>query len=169
MLAACLVGAGCSSGAGGPSTSNAAGGGGPAAAGVAAVSGGGGAPAAAGAAGAASSGKLSFANDVFPKVIRVKCGSCHNDAPSFGGLAFFPGPELAYTNLVGVPSGDKPAYQCAGSGLNRVQPGEPENSLIYLKLTLPPCGGKMPPPAFGTATPEQVELVRQWIVDGALP
>jgi hypothetical protein len=127
-------------------------------------------PGAAGAAGGAPAGKLSFANDVFPKVIRSKCSACHNDAPSFGGLAFFPGgAEFAYANLVGVPSGDKPEYQCAGSGLNRVQPGEPEKSLIYLKLTLPPCGGKMPPPAFGTTTPEQQELVRQWIADGALP
>jgi uncharacterized membrane protein len=118
---------------------------------------------------AAASGKLSFANDVFPKVIRVKCGACHNDAPSFGGLALFPAAETAHANLVGVPSGKKEGYLCAGSELNRVQPGEPEKSLIYLKLTNPPCGGKMPPAAFGTTTPEQVELVRQWIADGALP
>jgi len=119
---------------------------------------------------AAASGKLSFANDVFPKVIRIKCGACHNDAPSFGGLAFFPGgPETAYANLVGVRSGDKPDYLCSASPLKRVEPGDPEKSLMYLKITNPSCGGKMPPPAFGTATPEQVELVRQWIADGALP
>ena len=130
---------------------------------VAAVSGG------AGAAGGAASGKLSFANDVFPKVIRSKCGACHNDGPSFGGLAFFPGPETAYANLVGVRSGDKEEYLCAGSTLKRVEPGDPEKSLMYLKLTNPSCGRKMPPPAFGTTTPEQIELVRQWIADGALP
>jgi len=125
---------------------------------------------AAGAAGGAASGKLSFANDIYPKVIRSKCGACHNDAPSFGGLAFFPGgPETAYANLVGVRSGDMPNYLCSGSPLKRVEPGDPENSLMYRKITNPSCGGKMPPPAFGTTTPEQQELVRQWIADGALP
>jgi hypothetical protein len=143
----------------GAGTGAAAGGGGD----VAAVGG------AAGAAGGAASGKLSFANDIFPKVIRSKCGACHNDAPSFGGLAFFPGgPETAYANLVGVRSGDKPNYLCSASPLKRVEPGDPDN-LMYRKITNPSCGGKMPPPAFGTTTPEQQELVRQWIADGALP
>jgi hypothetical protein len=144
-------------------------------AGAGAAAGGGGGDAAAvggaaGAAGGAASGKLSFANDIYPKVIRSKCGACHNDAPSFGGLAFFPGgPETAYANLVGVRSGDMPNYLCSSSPLKRVEPGDPENSLMYRKITNPSCGGKMPPPAFGTTTPEQQELVRQWIADGALP
>ena len=51
----------------------------------------------------------------------------------------------------------------------RVKPGDPEHSLLYLKLTLPPCGSKMPPAAFTQATEEQVSLVRQWIADGAAP
>lgn len=117
----------------------------------------------------APTGKLSFANDVFPTVIRSKCGACHSDAPSFGGLAFFPGAETAYANLVGVPAGNEETYKCKGSGLLRVQPGDPDKSLIYLKLTNPPCGSKMPPGMFGTATPEQVDLVRRWIVEGAAP
>ena len=137
---------------------------------AAAVGGASGAADAAGAAGGSPSGKLSFANDIFPKVIRSKCSACHNDAPSFGGLAFFPGgPEFAYANLVGVRSGEKEGYLCAGSPLKRVEPGDPDNSLMYRKITNPSCGGKMPPPAFGTTTPEQQELVRQWIADGALP
>lgn len=119
---------------------------------------------------AMATGKLSFANDVFPKLIRTKCGNCHNDAPSFGGLAFFPGgPEFAYMNLVGVPAGSDEKFKCKGSGLMRVAPGDPEHSLMYLKLAMPPCGSKMPPAAFGNATPEQIELVHQWIVEGAAP
>jgi hypothetical protein len=117
---------------------------------------------------APGAGKLSFANDIFPRVIRLKCGACHNDAPSFGGLAFFPA-DMAYANLVGVPSGNEETFKCRGSGLMRVQPGEPDKSLLYLKLTNPPCGSKMPPGMFGMATPEQIELVRQWILDGAAP
>ena len=134
----------------------------PASAGSAAVSGSGGtveAPAA----------KLSFAKDVFPMVIRSKCGFCHNDGPSFGGLALFPTADTAFANLVGVPSGKEEGYLCAVSELNRVQPGEPDKSLLYLKLTNPPCGKQMPPGMFGTTTPEQVEMVRKWILEGALP
>lgn len=119
--------------------------------------------------GAAAGDKSSFEKDVFDKVIRVRCGNCHNDAPSFGGLAFFPGAATAYGNLVNVPAGSEATYQCRSSGLMRVKPGDPEHSLIYLKLTMPPCGSKMPPAAFGTVTDEQVGLVRKWIMDGALP
>ena len=115
-------------------------------------------------------GKLSFATDVYEGVIRKRCGNCHNDAPSFGGLAFFPGgAAAAYANLVGVPAGAEDGYQCRASKLVRVQPGDPEVSLIYLKLTNPPCGSRMPPAAFGVATAQEVELVRTWIAGGAAP
>lgn len=128
-------------------------------------------PSAAGASGSSTgTGKLSFANDVYQKVIVNKCGACHNDAPSFGGLAFFPGgPEVAYMNLVNAPAGTEPTFKCKDSGLTRVVPGDPEHSLLYLKLTNPPCGSKMPSGIIPKATPEQLELVRQWIADGALP
>jgi mono/diheme cytochrome c family protein len=124
--------------------------------------------AAAGTGGAAGS-TLSFAKDIYERVIRVRCANCHNDAPSFGGLAFVPGAATAYGNLVGVPAGSEPTYLCRDSGLLRVKPGDPEHSLLYLKLTMPSCGSKMPPAAFGQVTEEQVSLVRQWIADGAPP
>jgi hypothetical protein len=163
---------GCASDSSGPGGSNAAGSGGVSASSTtqAAIAGASGAAAGSGSAAQAGAGKLSFANDIFPAVIRSKCSACHNDAPSFGGLAFFPGgPEFAYGNLVGVPSGSGEGYKCRDSGLKRVQPSDPEHSLIYLKLTNPPCGTKMPPAAFGQVTPEQVELVRTWIEQGAAP
>jgi uncharacterized membrane protein len=118
---------------------------------------------------AEDAGKLSFATDVYEPVIRKRCSACHTDAPSFGGLAFFPGAALAYTNLVGVRAGAAEGNLCRDSGLLRVQPGDPDHSLIYLKLTKPPCGSQMPPAAFAPPTQEQVELVRQWIADGAAP
>lgn len=115
--------------------------------------------------------KLSFAADVYDAVILTHCGSCHNDAPSFGGLAFFPGgAAFAYGNLVGVSAGKGEKYLCRDSGLMRVSPGDPEHSLLYLKLTMPPCGMKMPAADFGgEVTPEELALVRQWIMDGANP
>jgi uncharacterized membrane protein len=129
-----------------------------------------GAAAGGGAGSSMTGGKLSFAADVYPKLIRTKCSACHNDAPSFGGLAYFPGDAaFAYGNLVNAPAGSAPDNLCRASGLVRVKPGDPEHSLMYLKLTMPPCGSKMPPAAFSQATEEQVDLVRQWIMDGAAP
>ena len=122
-----------------------------------------------GGAGAQAATKLSFATDVYERVIRARCGQCHSDEPSFGGLAMFPGATTAYNHLVGVPSGSEAGYLCRSSGLLRVQPGAPEQSLLYLKLTTPPCGSKMPPAAFGQVSAEQVEMVRQWIAQGAAP
>jgi hypothetical protein len=118
---------------------------------------------------AAAASGLSFATAVYEQVIHARCCACHTDAPSFGGLAFFPGQSLAYANLVGVPAGPAQGNQCRNSGLMRVQPGDPEHSLLYLKLTNPPCGNKMPPAAFTQVSAEQVSLVHQWIADGAAP
>jgi uncharacterized membrane protein len=176
LLVVFALSAGCSDDAEHSNTSGAAGAAGMVMAGMAAASGVGGAAAVAGAAAGGgagssmSSGKLSFATDVYPKLIRPKCSACHNDAPSFGGLAYFPGDaSFAYGNLVNVPAGAAENNLCKASGLMRVKPGDPEHSLMYLKLTMPPCGSKMPPAAFSQATQEQVDLVRQWIMDGAAP
>jgi hypothetical protein len=117
-----------------------------------------------------SGGKLSFATDVYELVIRKRCSACHTDAVSFGSLQLFPGgAAAAYANLVGMPAGPAEGNLCRDSGLVRVQPGDPDKSLIYLKLTKPSCGSQMPPAAFAQPTPEQVELVRKWIADGAAP
>jgi hypothetical protein len=119
--------------------------------------------------GAEGGAELRFAI-VYDSVILKRCSACHTDAPSFGGLAYFPGgAAAAYANLVGVPAGAEEGYLCRNSGLLRVQPGEPDRSLFYLKLTNPPCGSHMPPAAFAQPTPEQVELVRRWIAEGAAP
>jgi hypothetical protein len=117
----------------------------------------------------AATGKLSFATDVYGPVIRARCASCHTDAPSFGGLTFLPDAAAAYANLVNVPAGAADANQCKASGLARVQPGAPEQSLLYTKLTKPVCGSQMPPAVFPQPTPAQVEIVRKWIADGAAP
>jgi hypothetical protein len=114
--------------------------------------------------------ELSFAADVYDAVILTHCSACHNDATSFGGLAFFPGgAAFAYGNLVGVSAGKGETYLCRDSGLMRVSPGDPEHSLLYLKLTMPPCGREMPPADFGEVAPEKLALVRRWIMEGAHP
>lgn len=72
--------------------------------------------------------------------------------------------QRAYDSLVGQAS--DPMRECAMLGLNRVEPGEPDKSLLYIKLDInTPCGQQMPP---GGAVSEQVrERVREWILQGA--
>jgi len=87
---------------------------------------------------------------------------CHGKADGEGGLNLLP--EVAYGNLLGVPS--------EGSTYNRVEPGSPRTSSLYLKLlkatdpTVDVPGVGMPnglPPV-----PDQlIEAVRQWIFSAA--
>jgi hypothetical protein len=61
--------------------------------------------------------------------------------------------------------------QCVPTGLKRVEPGHPEASLFYLKVTSPPCGSKMPllyGDASGSLDPRQIDQIGQWIDAGAL-
>jgi hypothetical protein len=61
----------------------------------------------------------------------------------------------------------------ACEGKMRVVPGDPENSLLYLKLAnRAPCGSGMPvagPPRemSGLFNARQLEVVRSWIAAGA--
>ena len=75
--------------------------------------------------------------------------------------------EDAYPALVdAVASG----AECAPTGLKRVNPEHPETSLLYLKVTDPPCGSKMPilyTGVIGSLDPRQVDQIKQWINSGA--
>jgi hypothetical protein len=56
---------------------------------------------------------------------------------------------------------------CGHLGLREVSPGQPEQSLFYLKLlTAPPCGVSMPPDRLLPSA--RLEQVRRWIELGAL-
>jgi hypothetical protein len=72
--------------------------------------------------------------------------------------------QSAYDSLVGQTS--DPTRDCAMLNLKRVEPGEPERSLLYLKLDIAaPCGQQMPP---GGTVPQKVrDRVRDWIMLGA--
>jgi hypothetical protein len=73
--------------------------------------------------------------------------------------------DRAYEALVGVPAA---GTACADRGLLRVAPGEPQASLLLLKLTTqPPCGLAMPAPD-ALLSDSQVAAIRRWIEVGAL-
>jgi hypothetical protein len=73
--------------------------------------------------------------------------------------------DRAYETLVGVVT---TSPDCGSTGLERVSPGHPERSLLYLKLTDPPCGEKMPRGFISQLPTPEIEQIRIWIERGAL-
>lgn len=101
----------------------------------------------------------SIQNTIFTPI----CSVCHVD----GGIAGFTGLWLDAASTVGslisVPSFEVPA-------LLRVEPGNPDESYMIQKLedSPPAVGGQMPlgGPFLSRKT---IDIIRQWISDGALP
>jgi hypothetical protein len=65
--------------------------------------------------------------------------------------------------LVVTPSNEVP-------DLFRVEPGNPDDSYIVRKLEGDPSivGTRMPPPPRAPLDQEEIDVIRQWIIDGAL-
>ncbi len=96
-------------------------------------------------------GGVSFGGEVQP-IFDAHCGGCH---PPNGGLDL--SPAGSYVNLVSVMS--------STYGQMRVQPGDPNNSVLYGKASGDFADGAMPP---ADLDPSQVETIRLWIQEGAL-
>ena len=68
---------------------------------------------------------------------------------------------MAWSNIVGVASAEMP-------NLNRVTPGDPDNSYLIMKLEGNPAilGNRMPDggPYLSQA---EIDVIRRWIRDGA--
>jgi hypothetical protein len=94
---------------------------------------------------------------------RAACVNCHTDA---GGRTPQSGlnlrHEVAYANLVGITSRGKPQLQ-------RVAPGEPDNSYLVHKVEGGPdiTGQRMPRTGGPYLTEGQVLILRRWIALGA--
>ncbi len=120
----------------------------------------------------------------FTKVYTTVLGpSCSNDYCHYSGVGIrysaldMSSQVYAYWSLVDQP--------CAGPGCSlmgtRVVPGDPDHSILYLKVSqaMPPCGARMPanPTTLmnkgtsefsGTPLPDdQQQLIADWIADGA--
>jgi hypothetical protein len=132
----------------------------------AANAGAGGAPAA----GSGGAGSPAGSAPSFTELYNTSLASCKN-VICHGGATDGPGVGLnmqtrddAYKTLVGIMASDN--GDCAGSGLLRVVPSDPDASLLMMKITRqPPCGGQMPPG--GSLIAEQTDPVRAWIAAGA--
>jgi hypothetical protein len=86
---------------------------------------------------------------------------CHGGSDDFLSMAT---KDTAYAAMVGVVSHGP---QCGSTGLTIVEPGKPEASLLYLKVTSPPCGNKMPAMYGLSLDSREIDQIKQWITLGA--
>jgi hypothetical protein len=75
--------------------------------------------------------------------------------------------SVSHEQLVGVLSVNFAAQQ---AGLLRVKPGDPDNSFLIIKLTNPtPLQGLLMPSGKPPLSAAQIQLIRDWITQGAQP
>jgi mono/diheme cytochrome c family protein len=104
---------------------------------------------------------VSFSGQIAP-LFKQRCAVCHITGQEPGLLSLVP--ARAYENIVGQAS--------VQSDLTRVEPADPAQSYLYLKLTgthLEAGGeGLRMPFAAPPLTAAQLDLMRRWIAEGAL-
>jgi hypothetical protein len=104
-------------------------------------------------------------------ILAARCTAlCHSGGDNAAG-GFDMSTDL-HARLILVPAS---APVCAGAERMRVVPGAPEASLLYTKVVdkilgaAPPCGDTMPPgPDVPALSSEESDLLRRWILAGAL-
>jgi hypothetical protein len=122
-----------------------------------------------------SSGSASSGNEpptftkVYQDILGPKCGNvCHMPGgPGVSdGLLDMSTQASAYKNLVNVAAMDT---ACVATNLKRVDPGMPEMSLTFLKVseTKPPCGGRMPLETAPLSAAE-IDEIQAWVMAGAM-
>jgi hypothetical protein len=102
---------------------------------------------------------------VYQQVLAPNCALpfCHAGTGDYLELADM---DIGYASLVNAPA---QGPGCAETGLKRVDPFHPETSLLYLKVTNPPCGDKMPR-SYGSAMSldqPSIDQIKAWITLGA--
>jgi Ca2+-binding RTX toxin-like protein len=102
---------------------------------------------------------VDYATEIQP-IFNSRCISCHSGVSAPQGLRL--DANNSYANLVGVASNEVPSLQ-------RVEPGDPDNSYLVQKVEgTADVGGQMPlgGPPLSAAT---IAVIRQWISEGANP
>ena len=105
---------------------------------------------------------LSYAEDVEALVVK-RCAGCHNSEDPKAQLLLERG--VGFDQLVGRASIQAPGTQL-------VMPSSPSESYLWHKLDFTAEVGKgMPRTLFGARRlpDEELEIIRRWIEDGALP
>jgi len=101
-------------------------------------------------------------------IFDAKCLSagCHNATDRGGVSDLVLDATSSYSQLVNVPSTNAAAH---AAGLLRVAAGQPDQSFLVIKLTAPVSGeGALMPLAAAALSPADIDLIRAWILAGAL-
>jgi hypothetical protein len=108
---------------------------------------------------AKTSADLSFRADVQP--LFAPCFTCHKASTPDASLSL--DANTAYDELVNVPASTVCTTQL------RVKPGDPDASVLILKMTGTTCGLRMPAnnPGYYDQKPNELASVRTWIQNGA--
>ena len=99
---------------------------------------------------AADEPPVDFVKQIKP-ILADRCVECHNSETIFGELNL-QSRELAFRKRKLAPA---------------IVPGEPEKSMLYLALTLPPKDKKAMPATGHRIPKDEVSIIRQWIEEGA--
>lgn len=109
----------------------------------------------------AAKAEINFRTQILP-LFGKSCAECHS------------APKKDATGKIQNPKGglrmDAPSHLLkGGNGGTAIEPGNPDRSLIYERILLPPSHeDAMPPKGKGTPlTFPQIELIKQWIEEGA--
>ncbi len=105
--------------------------------------------------------------NVQAEVFTASCAfsTCHGDGGGNAGLSLLDG--LSYSELVAIPAEGDEKYGPPPEGAIRVVPGDPDASYLVTKLSGEgDYVGTLMPGASGLDA-ERLELVRQWISEGA--
>lgn len=93
---------------------------------------------------------IDFAKQIKP-ILADRCVECHNSETLFGEL------NLQTRDLMMRPRKAGPVIVAK----------EPEKSMLYVVLTLPPKEAKAMPATGHRIAKSEMELIRQWIAEGA--
>lgn len=105
--------------------------------------------------------------NVQAEVFTASCAfsTCHGDGGGNAGLSLLDG--VSYSELVGIEAEGDEKYGPPPEGAIRVVPGDPDASYLVAKLSGEgDYVGTLMPGASGLDA-ERLELVRQWISEGA--
>lgn len=104
--------------------------------------------------------------------LHANCSGCHHPAGALAGIGLDlscrtgdEGPVLP--TAIGAPSLLRP--RSSANACDRITPGAPEQSLLWLRITTDNPALRMPP--FGSRTPDltAVDLIRSWIAEDLNP
>jgi outer membrane protein assembly factor BamB len=103
---------------------------------------------------------------IYSELLTKRCAGavCHTGKSTGGSLSVM-GTDASAARATLIDR-QASSSDCSSAGLPLVKAGEPDKSLLYLKVAgMPPCGSRMPPT--GALAQAEIDRIRTWIANGA--